>query len=161
MGFSGVMALYPETGMKSNSKYVRKTSCPECGSKDNMAIYDDGHGFCFGCSYTMQPPRDKPRKSFIKTVKKPLLKFVTPKPLPKRGLSHETCELFNYGISEHNGVPVQVATYEDKLGRPAAQHIRFQNKRFIWLGDVNDLQLWGQRLWRQQNTGNMLSLIHI
>ena len=143
----------------TQSKYLRKEPCPECGSKDNLAIYDDGHGYCFGCSYTFQPEKDKPRKSFVKPVKKSLLKFVTPKALPKRGLSHETCELFNYGISEHNGQPVQVATYEDKLGRQVAQHIRFQNKKFIWLGDVSDLQLWGQRLWRQVNTGNMFVTI--
>ena len=143
--------------MKSN--YVRKTSCSECGSKDNMAIYDDGHGYCFGCGHTYQPPKDKPRKSFIKTVKKPLLKFVNSEALPKRGLTKETCELFGYGTSEHNGVPVQVATYEDKLGRPTAQHIRYFNKKFIWLGDVTDLQLWGQRLWRQHNTGNMFVTI--
>ena len=159
MGFFGVMALFPETGMKNKSNYVRKTSCPECGSKDNMAIYDDGHGFCFGCSYTYHPRKEKPRKSFIKTVKKPLLKFVTPKALPKRGITQETCELFNYGITEHNGVPVQVATYEDNLGRPSAQHIRYQNKRFIWLGDVSNLQLWGQKLWRQQNTGKLFVTI--
>ena len=143
--------------MKSN--YVRKTSCCECGSKDNIAIYDDGHGYCFGCGHTYQPPKDKPRKSFIKTVKKPLLKFVNSEALPKRGLTKETCELFGYGTSEHNGVPVQVATYEDKLGRPTAQHIRYFNKKFIWLGDVTDLQLWGQRLWRQHNTGNMFVTI--
>ena len=159
MGFSGVMALSQRNGMETKSKYVRKEPCPECGSKDNLAIYDDGHGYCFGCGYTMQPQKDKPRKSFVKSVKKPLLKFVTPKALPKRGLSHETCELFNYGISEHNGQPVQVATYQDKLGRQVAQHIRFQNKKFIWLGDVSDLQLWGQRLWRQVNTGNMFVTI--
>ena len=159
MVFFGVMALFPEIGMKNKSNYVRKEPCPECGSKDNLAIYDDGHGFCFGCSYTYQPPKERPRKSFITTVKKPLLKFVTPKALPKRGLTQETCELFNYGTSEHNGVPVQVATYEDKLGRPTAQHIRFQNKKFIWLGDVSDLQLWGQKLWRQHNTGNMFVTI--
>ena len=159
MGFSGVMAPSQKNGMNDKSKYVRKTSCSECGSKDNMAIYDDGHGYCFGCSYTMQPEKDKPRKSFIKTVKKPLLKFVNPEALPKRGLTKETCEMFGYGISEHNGQPVQVATYEDKLGRQAAQHIRFFNKKFIWLGDVTELQLWGQRLWRQQNTGNMFVTI--
>ena len=159
MGFSGVMALSQKNGMETKSKYVRKEPCPECGSKDNLAIYDDGHGYCFGCGYTQQPQKDKPRKSFVKPVKKPLLKFVTPKALPKRAITKETCELFNYGTSEHNGQPVQVATYEDKLGRQVAHHIRFQNKKFIWLGEVGDLQLWGQRLWRQVNTGNMFVTI--
>ena len=75
MGFSGVMALSQKNGMETKSKYVRKEPCPECGSKDNLAIYDDGHGYCFGCGYTQQPQKDKPRKSFVKSVKKPLLKF--------------------------------------------------------------------------------------
>ena len=90
MGFSGVMALSQKNGMETKSKYVRKEPCPECGSKDNLAIYDDGHGYCFGCGYTQQPQKDKPRKSFVKSVKKPLLKFVTPKALPKRAITKET-----------------------------------------------------------------------
>lgn len=26
--------------------------CPNCGSRDNVGRYSDGHGFCFGCGYT-------------------------------------------------------------------------------------------------------------
>jgi hypothetical protein len=32
------------------SKFIRHTSCPKCGSKDNLAEYDD-HVWCFGCRY--------------------------------------------------------------------------------------------------------------
>lgn len=33
--------------------FVRHTSCPNCGSKDNLAMYDDGSYYCFsGCGYT-------------------------------------------------------------------------------------------------------------
>ncbi len=32
------------------SKFIRHTSCPKCGSRDNLAEYDD-HVWCFGCKY--------------------------------------------------------------------------------------------------------------
>jgi ribosomal protein S27AE len=32
------------------SKFLRHINCPRCGSKDNLAEYDD-HFWCFGCKY--------------------------------------------------------------------------------------------------------------
>jgi DNA primase len=32
------------------SKFLRHINCPKCGSKDNLAEYDD-HFWCFGCKY--------------------------------------------------------------------------------------------------------------
>lgn len=32
------------------SKFIKHTGCPKCGSKDNLAEYDD-HVWCFGCKY--------------------------------------------------------------------------------------------------------------
>ena len=52
-------------------------------------------------------------------------------------------------MSEFKGQPVQVATYKDQKGNDVAQHIRFQDKKFIWVGDMSKVQLWGQHLWRQ------------
>ena len=36
---------------KTESKFIGHEPCPECGSKNNLARYDDGHGYCFGCEY--------------------------------------------------------------------------------------------------------------
>lgn len=33
------------------SNFVKHQPCPDCGSKDNCAVYDDGHEWCFGCGY--------------------------------------------------------------------------------------------------------------
>lgn len=38
------------------SNFVRNEGCPRCGSRDNVAVYDDGHKWCFGCNYYL-PPR--------------------------------------------------------------------------------------------------------
>ena len=35
---------------KTEANFVKHESCPKCDSKDNLARYDDGHGYCFGCS---------------------------------------------------------------------------------------------------------------
>ena len=150
--------------MTETNKYVRKEPCPNCGSKDNLAVYSDGHAFCFGCSYRVPAPAETKhkRKSYYSStpVTPPLIKFVTPKELPKRGITEETAKFFNYGIADYNGSPVQVATYEDQLGRQSAQHIRFKDKRFIWVGDCKNVQLWGQKLWRQHGSyGNIFAVI--
>ena len=150
--------------MTETNKYVKKEPCPNCGSKDNLAVYSDGHAFCFGCSYRVPAPTEKKhkRKSYYSSTKvtSPLIKFVTPKELPKRGITEETAKFFNYGIADYNGSPVQVATYEDQLGRQSAQHIRFKDKRFIWVGDCKNVQLWGQKLWRQHGSyGNIFAVI--
>ena len=150
--------------MTEKNKYVKKSPCPNCGSKDNLAVYSDGHAFCFGCSYRVPAPTETKhkRKSYYSStpVTPPLIKFVTPKELPKRGITEETAKFFNYGIADYNGSPVQVATYEDQLGRQSAQHIRFKDKKFIWVGDCKNVQLWGQKLWRQHGSyGNIFAVI--
>lgn len=37
------------------SYFLRHTSCPNCGSRDNLALYSDGGGWCFGCRYRIKP----------------------------------------------------------------------------------------------------------
>ena len=34
---------------QSNDQFVKHAPCKECGSQDNVAVYADGHGYCFGC----------------------------------------------------------------------------------------------------------------
>lgn len=40
----------------NTSKYEYHTSCPQCGSRDNLAMYSDGHGWCFGCQEVVIKP---------------------------------------------------------------------------------------------------------
>ena len=151
MGFNTVKNLFQKIGMKSS--YKAKKVCPECGKK-NCAVFDDGHEHCFtmDCGYTYYPnKKEKKMTANIIPIKKtnPKLLPVKPMALPKRGITKETCELFGYGIAEYRGQPVQVATYKDQKGNDVAQHIRFQDKKFIWIGDMSNVMLWGQHLWRQ------------
>jgi twinkle protein len=67
--------------------------------------------------------------------------------LRTRGITEETCAKFSYTVGKHNGKWVQIAPYYDDHGRLCAQHIRFENKDFIWLGDAKKALLFGQQLW--------------
>lgn len=39
------------------SRYIHHEPCPKCGSRNNLAVYDDGHKWCFGCRYYVPPPQ--------------------------------------------------------------------------------------------------------
>lgn len=35
-------------------KFVKHSPCPRCGSRDNLATYHDGSGYCFGCGFVIK-----------------------------------------------------------------------------------------------------------
>lgn len=37
------------------SEFLRHAPCPKCGSKDNLALYRNGSGYCFGCGFFSRP----------------------------------------------------------------------------------------------------------
>ena len=135
------------------SKFLKHEPCPQCGSKDNLARYDDGHAHCFSCDYREKsPPKTENRIPVMPPPEPtPLIDFQVVQALNKRNITEETCKLFGYGTSSYMGQPAQVAEYRNKKGDVVAQHIRLPDKRFRWLGDTSDMQLWGQHLWRQNN----------
>ena len=47
--------------MGEQSQCVSHAPCPRCKSVDNLAIYDDGHGWCFtpGCGYRQNGEQSK------------------------------------------------------------------------------------------------------
>ena len=55
---------------------VKQTQCPKCAklgndtSKDNLAIYSDGHEYCFSCGYYTSPNKIKVFKESYKEITK-------------------------------------------------------------------------------------------
>lgn len=129
------------------STFIQHEPCPSCGSKDNLARYSDGHGFCFGCQHYEPGDGETPRsKARGPMTWEPV--SVEYRALPKRGITEETCKKFGYGVGTFNDQPVQVAPFYDEEGALVAQHLRFPNKDFIWLGEPKKAVLWGEQLWR-------------
>nr|BAR33339.1 DNA primase [uncultured Mediterranean phage uvMED] len=130
--------------MTQQSKFLHHSPCENCGSRDNVAVYDD-HTFCFGCQQYKKTNGDLPR-----VQKKTNFKMIEGicEALPSRKIDSETCQKFNYQTGTYKGKPVHIANYYDKNFSVTAQHLRFADKSFIWIGDTNKISLFGQNLWR-------------
>ena len=127
----------------AGSNWLKQEPCPECGSKDNLGRYDDGHGYCFGCGYyehgdSSPSTNHKTARSDYTPVKG------TAQALGKRGISEETCRKYGYTIGESEGKRCHIADFR-REGRTVGQKIRFVNKDFRTYGDCSGL--WGKHLW--------------
>jgi len=141
--------------MSDDSQVVEtKLPCESCSSSDAVALYDDGHRFCFSCGTYF--PADKPAAPAStkgKKMSKDLIAIGDARALSKRGITAETCAKWKYHVGEFSGKPVQIANYvvENKV---VAQKVRFPNKDFLFLGDTKHAGLYGQHLWR--DSGKMV-----
>lgn len=134
--------------MTEDSAYVCKEPCPECGSRNNLARYDDGHAHCFGCGHYEHADGTTTKRE-ARRMAGNLIQDAAPQAFGKRGLSAETAALFGYGLGTLKDKKVQVANFKDENGAVVAQHVRSANKDFVWLGDIKQaIPLWGQQLWR-------------
>lgn len=127
------------------SKFVRHEPCPKCSSRDNLARFSDGHGYCFGCGY-FEPSKEKNYMISGDTTESQLLS-VEYNPLNKRGITQETCLFWKYGTGSYNGQPVHIAQYF-RDGSVSAQKLRFPSKDFLVLGNTKSLPLFGMHLWK-------------
>lgn len=126
------------------SEFVAHEPCPNCGSKDNLARYADGHGYCFGCEYYEESTEE--RRVDNTSVKSSVFVKGEVVPLNKRNIYTETCNKFDYKKGTYNNKKVQIANYY-KNNVVVGQKLRFANKDFVWIGDT-DCGLYGEWLWR-------------
>ena len=133
----------------SESVCLRHEPCPSCGSKDNLARYDDGHAFCFSidCDH-YEHSNSNPSTDYQNSPPKNPKTFIPVRgdfqEIPKRKISESTCRKFGYKIGEYNGERAHIAAFV-KNGEVVGQKVRLKNKDFRTLGDCSNL--WGQHLW--------------
>jgi twinkle protein len=152
-----IVGSIKDTGGYENSEVIRREPCPICRENgrdrhgDNKVVYADGHSFCFCCG-TYWGGADNNKSEAIKGGKtgkdKTLITDGSFSQLKARGLFLDTVQKFNYQVGKYKGKPCQIANYYNNRDLLVAQHIRFPDKSFIWLGNYKDVQLFGQRLWR-------------
>lgn len=127
------------------SEVVAHEPCPECGSRDNVALYSDGHRHCFGagCGYHTPPDQEGAPEQGEAPPRGAGPRPHTVRAIRGRNLTEETCRRYGYGV----GSGYHVAPYRDSLGRPVAWKYRDRAKDFWWEGDIAAaLPLFGQHL---------------
>jgi len=132
---------------ETHSSFVQHEPCPNCKSKDNLARYSDGHGFCFGCNHYEhadgEPIKKESRMASDLINEKEFIH------LEKRSIKETTCRKFGYSVGNYKGNPVHVMSYHNDEGHEVAQKLRFQNKDFRIIGQSKNLNLFGQHLWKE------------
>ena len=146
-----------------DSYLVAKEPCPECGSRDNLARYSDGHAYCFGqgCKH-YEPPSERSgggssfQENRMSDRKRPgLVTGGSYQDLSSRGLRSETLKKFGYRLGTYadperdfEEVPCHIAPYTDKDGNVVAQKLRLPGKEFKFVGEPKHVrQLFGQNVW--------------
>jgi twinkle protein len=131
------------------ANFSHKEPCPGCGSKDNLARYDDGSASCFGIDCDHYEAPDGSSKSSPKMDKKGR-HFLrgSARAITARKLTRDTCEKFGYTVdTDSRGRAVQVAPYYDEDGKLVGQKVRSADKDFYVVGDVMTALPFGAQLW--------------
>ena len=130
----------------NSSLFLRHEPCPSCGSKDNLARYEDGHAYCFGCSNYEHGKQGVPIVN--KQAEDSSLIRVNYTSLPKRKIDEDTCTRWRYGVGVYKGKTQHVAQYTNASGKIIAQKLRDSEKNFTWLGNSKSVGLYGQNMWK-------------
>ena len=133
------------------SNVINKEQCPACAkhgrdnSQDNLAVYDDGHKYCFACEYY----EHKTKETTVKIQNKPSLNFLTGEvaAISDRKINEKTARMYNYLTHVKDGKRVEISNYYDD-GQIVAQKLRGAGKSFQWRGNSAKPQMFGQHLWK-------------
>ena len=120
-------------------EFLQHEGCPSCGSRDNLARYTDGHGYCFGCGYY------EPGQEQAHHVRPKMSNFVVTGEavnLPGRKIDQEVCAKYRAYV---DGKTIRFH-YCDSSGRPTGAKVRDSKKNFTFEGSNPDDMLYGQSL---------------
>lgn len=136
-----------------NGRVVGREPCPDCNSRDNVAVYDNGGKHCWtvDCGYHVSGDGSTPTVERINKVSR-LEMTGTVKAIPDRKLSAKTCAKFGItvslgqdGVITHHHYPY----YDLETKEIAAVKKRIcATKQMPWSGDRSKTGLFGQNTCR-------------
>lgn len=122
----------------------RHLPCDDCGSSDALALYSDGHTYCYSCEKHKQGD-GKATQTSEKVVEFVPLKGEY-RSLTKRGITEETCKRYNYQTGYHHEKPVHICHIYDAERNLIAQKVRYPDKDFSVRGKLKNDVLIGMHL---------------
>lgn len=137
------------------SKFLRHEGCPECGSSDGLAIYEDNK-HCFVCDYHESSGNYEGESNISDTypVRQAAQRDITPLPqyeqiaIKDRGINALTVNKYKVSVNTNPESQVgHVYPYFDENGAHVANKVRRKGeKAFYWEGDFGKGTLFGQQL---------------
>lgn len=138
------------------SSFIRHEKCPECGSKDNLAIYDDNeHCFTEGCGYH-KVYDDRGTKLKVSAKDRPVtpLSDGSPIAIRDRSILAGTVGKYKVAVNVNPENPIEhIYPYFDASGKHIGNKIRLkkafwknpEKKGFYCEGDLSDSVLFGMQ----------------
>ena len=123
-----------EPTLDSRSKIVElHQPCPSCQSSDAYCVYDDGHGWCYSCSYFKPGDDDAGDSSSSYQY------------LPWRGIEADTFRKYNAKtkVIGSNGKPISVGF---EYGNGSLKIRQIEKKAFHSVGDIGKAGLYGRNI---------------
>ncbi len=134
-------------------------ACPVCPSTDAFCIYEDGHGFCYSCSY-YQPSKNEGDFIIQQEVKTSVSSNGTFSSINDRNITLDTCKKYNVTINnkDNGNITHHLYPYYDKNNQHVASKIRtVKDKGFKIEGNFASTLLFGQQLFNQ--TGKYITIV--
>ena len=129
--------------IQTSDEFVRHQACTACASSDALAVYTDGHGYCFSCHTYFKEVDGVEAQDNIITYTRPVELYGTPKAITDRGISLDTVK--RYGVTVDTNK--QYYPYHDKDKNLVGAKIRTVDvKAFSATGDLRNNVMFGQQL---------------
>jgi len=141
---------------KQQGTFVRHEPCPDCGSKDNLARYSTGQGYCFSCGRWEAPSNgeDRVEKKEITIRENSMQQFQgNYGEIPDRNLGKEVTK--KYGVTLQYGQDGHITKhcypyYNKDTGEHIGNKIRtVENKDFIYEGNSKSAGLFGENIFNE------------
>ena len=133
--------------------FIQHEACPECGSKDNLARYSTGQGYCFGCSYWEAPTGEGRVEAKITTEVTSKMELFTGNSgaIVDRGINSDVVK--KYGVTLQYGedglIKKHCYPYHNVDGEHLGNKIRtVDGKDFIYNGNSKDVGLFGENVFK-------------
>lgn len=138
---------------------VKHTSCPKCGSKDNLAVQDNGYQKCYtpNCGYYAYGTWTSAKVETPMSTIVDINETVEYKEVKSRGLTAKTAQFYNYGTGSNSTGPFRRLEYKDTTTGVTRFKYKTPETKGLWKGPKITPQLFGQD--KFQSGGKWL-LIH-
>jgi len=131
--------------MESSDEFIRHDPCPVCPSSDGLAVYTDGHGYCFACQTYFKEVETVEAASNVVSYNKPVEMYGTCRAITDRKIPESVAKRFNVHSDQHS----QYYPYYDNNGSLVGCKVReVATKSFRTMGDMRSNTLFGQQLFK-------------
>ena len=137
--------------LRESTIVKRHQPCDDCGSSDALAVYDDGHTYCFSCEKHTPPPRGQKMEAqivnFDRTTSTGIGDVLNYRsyPITSRGIGQDVVDHFGVKMEvNEDGIPAAHYYPYTKSGVVAAYKKRELPKNFSTVGDFKGIELFGQ-----------------